>query len=210
MRKFEAGNRLRALGGGLRRDALAQQRRSTDPDDSARIPRSPARSRSRGRNSDPDRGNAPFGVHPDRADRLEPSGGRGGRRTAVLGRARRRQPRTFWGIASAAGGDAAPRRRLSGDACGRSGRMRSGSPTRRSAISCCSASSIAVFPNATLIHCRRHPIDTALSIFTTNFERNFDFAVGAGRPRVLLRQYQRLMAHWREVLPAGPVHRGGL
>ena len=27
-----------------------------------------------------------------------------------------------------------------------------------------------VFPNATLIHCRRHPIDTALSIFTTNFE----------------------------------------
>ena len=33
-----------------------------------------------------------------------------------------------------------------------------------------------VFPNATLIHCRRHPIDTALSIFTTNFETNLDFA----------------------------------
>ena len=32
-----------------------------------------------------------------------------------------------------------------------------------------------VFPNATLIYCRRHPIDTALSIFTTNFETNFDF-----------------------------------
>ena len=30
-----------------------------------------------------------------------------------------------------------------------------------------------VFPNATLIHCRRHPIDNALSIFTTNFETNF-------------------------------------
>jgi tetratricopeptide (TPR) repeat protein len=58
-----------------------------------------------------------------------------------------------------------------------------------------------VFPNATLIHCRRHPIDTALSIFTTNFERHLDFAAERGDLVFYIRQYQRLMAHWREVLP---------
>jgi hypothetical protein len=57
-----------------------------------------------------------------------------------------------------------------------------------------------VFPNATLIHCRRQPIDTALSIFTTNFETNLDFASDRGDLVFFFRQYQRLMAHWREVL----------
>jgi tetratricopeptide (TPR) repeat protein len=59
-----------------------------------------------------------------------------------------------------------------------------------------------VFPNATLIHCRRHPIDTALSIFTTHFETNLDFAASRRDLVFFFRQYQRLMAHWREVLPA--------
>ena len=58
-----------------------------------------------------------------------------------------------------------------------------------------------VFPNATLIHCRRHPIDTALSIFTTNFETNLDYASTRSDIVFFTRQYQRLMAHWREVLP---------
>ncbi|MGA7196339.1 sulfotransferase family protein, partial [Roseiarcus sp.] len=58
-----------------------------------------------------------------------------------------------------------------------------------------------VFPEATLIHCRRHPIDTALSIFTTNFEMNYDFASDRSDLVFFTRQYQRLMAHWREVLP---------
>jgi tetratricopeptide (TPR) repeat protein len=58
-----------------------------------------------------------------------------------------------------------------------------------------------VFPNATLIHCRRHPIDNALSILTTNFETNFDFASNRGDLVFFFREYQRLMAHWREVLP---------
>jgi tetratricopeptide (TPR) repeat protein len=58
-----------------------------------------------------------------------------------------------------------------------------------------------VFPNATFIHCRRHPIDTALSIFTTNFETNFDYASDRGDLVFYYRQYQRLMAHWRAVLP---------
>jgi tetratricopeptide (TPR) repeat protein len=58
-----------------------------------------------------------------------------------------------------------------------------------------------VLPNATLIHCRRHPIDSALSIFTTNFETNFDYASDRGDLVFFFHQYQRLMAHWREVLP---------
>jgi tetratricopeptide (TPR) repeat protein len=59
-----------------------------------------------------------------------------------------------------------------------------------------------VFPNATLIHCRRHPIDNALSIFTTNFGTNFDFVSTRSDIVFYIRQYQRLMAHWRDVLPA--------
>jgi tetratricopeptide (TPR) repeat protein len=58
-----------------------------------------------------------------------------------------------------------------------------------------------VFPDATLIHCRRHPIDNALSIFTTNFGTNFDFVSTRSDIVFYIRQYQRLMAHWRDVLP---------
>jgi Sulfotransferase family/Tetratricopeptide repeat len=58
-----------------------------------------------------------------------------------------------------------------------------------------------IFPNATLIHCQRHPIDTALSIFTTNLETPFDFTAERSDLVFYYRQYQRLMAHWREVLP---------
>ncbi len=58
-----------------------------------------------------------------------------------------------------------------------------------------------VFPNATLIHCRRNPIDTALSIFTTNFEMHYDFASDRSDIVFFTQLYQRLMAHWREVLP---------
>jgi tetratricopeptide (TPR) repeat protein len=59
-----------------------------------------------------------------------------------------------------------------------------------------------VFPNATFIHCRRHPIDNALSIFTTNFEMYIDFVADRSDIVFFTRQYQRLMAHWREVLPS--------
>jgi tetratricopeptide (TPR) repeat protein len=58
-----------------------------------------------------------------------------------------------------------------------------------------------VFPNATIIHCRRHPIDTALSIFTTYFEESPDYASDRGDIVFFTRQHQRLMAHWRQVLP---------
>jgi tetratricopeptide (TPR) repeat protein len=58
-----------------------------------------------------------------------------------------------------------------------------------------------IFPNATLVHCRRNPIDTALSIFMTNFDTHLAF--GSDRSDIVFhyRQYQRMMAHWREELP---------
>jgi tetratricopeptide (TPR) repeat protein len=56
-----------------------------------------------------------------------------------------------------------------------------------------------ILPNATLIHCRRHPVDTALSIFATNFD--YEYAADRGDLVFFFRQYQRLMAHWRQALP---------
>jgi tetratricopeptide (TPR) repeat protein len=58
-----------------------------------------------------------------------------------------------------------------------------------------------VFPNATLVHCRRHPIDNCLSIFMTSFESTIDYAADRGRLVFFYRQYARLMDHWRSVLP---------
>ena len=60
-----------------------------------------------------------------------------------------------------------------------------------------------VFPRGRIIHCMRNPIDTCLSIYFQNFSRNVDFAYDRGDLVAFYRQYQRLMAHWRSVLPAG-------
>ena len=59
-----------------------------------------------------------------------------------------------------------------------------------------------VFPSATMIYCRRHPIDTALSIFTTNFGKDYAYASERDDLVFFIRQCQRLLAHWRAVLPA--------
>jgi tetratricopeptide (TPR) repeat protein len=58
-----------------------------------------------------------------------------------------------------------------------------------------------VFPKAYIIHCRRHPVDTCLSIYTTNFNWRNDFACDRGDLVFYYRQYARLMAHWRRILP---------
>jgi tetratricopeptide (TPR) repeat protein len=54
---------------------------------------------------------------------------------------------------------------------------------------------------ARIIHCQRHPIDTCLSIYFQNFARRIDFAYDRGDLLFAYRQYRRLMAHWRSVLP---------
>jgi tetratricopeptide (TPR) repeat protein len=57
-------------------------------------------------------------------------------------------------------------------------------------------------PRATLIHCRRTPIDTALSIHQTHFNPRMAFPTGGTALVGYVRAYQRLCAHWRRVLPA--------
>jgi tetratricopeptide (TPR) repeat protein len=58
------------------------------------------------------------------------------------------------------------------------------------------------FPNARIIHMRRHPIDTCLSIWTTNQPTSVEWAHGKEEIVFAYREYLRLMAHWRELLPA--------
>jgi tetratricopeptide (TPR) repeat protein len=58
-----------------------------------------------------------------------------------------------------------------------------------------------VFPNARIIHCRRNPLDTCLSIYTTPLGVPSDFAHHRGNIVFYYKQYLRLMEHWRRVLP---------
>jgi hypothetical protein len=60
----------------------------------------------------------------------------------------------------------------------------------------------AVFPRARIIHCRRHPVDTCLSIYFQDFARAMHFAYDRDNLVAAYRQYLKLMAHWRSVLPA--------
>ena len=56
-------------------------------------------------------------------------------------------------------------------------------------------------PRATLFHCRRHPVDTCLSITSTYFRARQDFSTDPDDLVFYYRQYERLMAHWRTVIP---------
>jgi tetratricopeptide (TPR) repeat protein len=58
------------------------------------------------------------------------------------------------------------------------------------------------FPRATIIHCRRAAIDTALSIHQTHFRPGVAFPTGGAELVAYFRDYQRLIDHWRSVLPA--------
>lgn len=58
-----------------------------------------------------------------------------------------------------------------------------------------------LFPEARIIHCRRDPLDTCLSIYFQNFAGINEFAHDLSEIGSYFRQYDRLMAHWREVLP---------
>ena len=58
-----------------------------------------------------------------------------------------------------------------------------------------------MFPNARIIHCRRNPIDTCLSLYSTFFTAHMDFVADRGDLVFSYAQYQRLMDHWKAVLP---------
>jgi len=58
-----------------------------------------------------------------------------------------------------------------------------------------------VFPNACVIHCRRDPLDTCLSIYFQYFARGNSFAYDLEELGRYFSQHQRLMAHWQSALP---------
>jgi tetratricopeptide (TPR) repeat protein len=58
-------------------------------------------------------------------------------------------------------------------------------------------------PNARIIHARRDPVDTCVSCFATLFARGQPFAYELGELGRYYRAYERLMDHWRAVLPEG-------
>jgi tetratricopeptide (TPR) repeat protein len=58
-------------------------------------------------------------------------------------------------------------------------------------------------PSARIIHTRRDPIDTCLSCFGQNFVYGQPFSYDLGELGRYYRSYDRLMRHWRRVLPDG-------
>ncbi len=58
-----------------------------------------------------------------------------------------------------------------------------------------------LFPRARIIHCRRDAIDSCLSIYFQNFTEAPGYSHDLWRLGVYYRRYERLMAHWRRVLP---------
>ena len=60
----------------------------------------------------------------------------------------------------------------------------------------------AAFPRARIIHMQRHPIDTSLSIYFQNFFNMGPYANDFDNLAHYYREYRRIVAHWRTVLPA--------
>jgi hypothetical protein len=60
-----------------------------------------------------------------------------------------------------------------------------------------------VLPDAWIIHCVRDPLDTCLSCYETRFTKGHHFAYDLRELGLHHRGYQRLMDHWRGVLPKG-------
>lgn len=59
----------------------------------------------------------------------------------------------------------------------------------------------AALPNARIIHMRRNPIDTCLSIYFQNFDVTHAYANDLGDLAHFYSEYQRLMQHWAATLP---------
>ena len=62
-----------------------------------------------------------------------------------------------------------------------------------------------MFPNARIVHVMRDPVDNCLSCFQQNFAMPHTYSTDLGDLGHHYREYRRLMAHWREVIP-NPVY----
>jgi tetratricopeptide (TPR) repeat protein len=61
----------------------------------------------------------------------------------------------------------------------------------------------AVFPHARVIYMQRDPIDTCLSCYFQQFLTGLNFTLDLSDLAHHYREHQRIMAHWRAVLPPG-------
>lgn len=59
----------------------------------------------------------------------------------------------------------------------------------------------ALFPRARIIHCRRDPLDNAVSQFCLLFQGNMEYSHDLYNLGTRYADYQRLMAHWHRCLP---------
>lgn len=58
-----------------------------------------------------------------------------------------------------------------------------------------------LFPNIKIIHTKRNPIDTCLSIYFHNFSDFHNYSTDLSNLAFHYKQYERLMQHWHKVLP---------
>jgi tetratricopeptide (TPR) repeat protein len=56
-----------------------------------------------------------------------------------------------------------------------------------------------LFPNARIIHCTRHPLDTGLSNYFQRFPLSLDYCFDLRNIGHFYVEYARLMAHWRKI-----------
>ena len=56
-----------------------------------------------------------------------------------------------------------------------------------------------LFPNAKIIHCKRHPLDNCLSIFFTNFSNNIDYSFNLDNIANYYLSYMEIMNHWKKI-----------
>ena len=59
-----------------------------------------------------------------------------------------------------------------------------------------------ILPNATIIHCKRNPMDTCLSVFQQNFyaKRN-EYSFKLSEIGIFFNLYIDIMNHWKKILP---------
>jgi hypothetical protein len=59
-----------------------------------------------------------------------------------------------------------------------------------------------MLPNAKVIHCRRDPMDTCLSIFKNYFTGDHQYSHKLDELGHYYNLYHRLMEHWHEIIPS--------
>jgi tetratricopeptide (TPR) repeat protein len=62
-----------------------------------------------------------------------------------------------------------------------------------------------LFPNAHILHCRRDPLDVGTSCYLHNMPEGGAPLHDLGQIALFIREYERLMSHWRALLPS-PMH----